>query len=63
MNFIASLGMEQLVNEPTRVTSTSKTLIDHIYTNTKENVLEVMVPKIGISDHFAIFLTRKVNGK
>lgn len=63
MKFIDSLGMEQLVNEPTRVTSTSKTLIDHIYTNTKENILEVMVPKIGLSDHFPIFLTRKVNGK
>ena len=29
-NFTTSLGLTQLINEPTRVTKDSKTLIDHI---------------------------------
>jgi len=38
MEFIESLGLLQMVNEPTRVTEKSSTLIDHIYTNLPDNV-------------------------
>ena len=37
-NFTTSLGLTQLINEPTRVTNDSKTLIDHIYTANEENI-------------------------
>ena len=54
-NFTTSLGLTQLINEPTRVTKDSKTLIDHIYTTNEENIRSVKVEKICVSDHYAIF--------
>ena len=60
-DYIEPFGLTQLVFEPTRITSESRTLIDHIYTNSPENVKYVLVPKIGLSDHFPIFLTRKMH--
>ena len=44
-NFTTSLGLTQLIDEPTRVTTESQTLIDHIYTNTEENIQSVAVKK------------------
>ena len=44
-NFTTSLGLSQLVTEPTRVTKDSATLIDHIYTNYEENIQCVNVKK------------------
>ena len=40
--------LEQFINEPTRVTSTSATLIDLILTNTPENILQSGVIHLGI---------------
>ena len=59
--YIEAFGLTQLVSEATRVTSDSKTLIDHIYSNCPENVNSLHVPKIGLSDHFPIFFTRKMH--
>ena len=39
----ALFGLEQLVEEATRVTKSSATLIDHIYTNNKQQVSKVKV--------------------
>ena len=58
-NFTLSLGLTQLISEPTRVTQESRTLIDHIYTNNEETILCVSVEKMCISDHFAVFCNRK----
>ena len=58
-NSTTSLGLSQLVSEPTRVTKDSATLIDHIYTNTEENIQNVFVKKLCLSDHYAIFCNRK----
>ena len=58
-NFTASLGLNQLISEPTRVTQESQTLIDHIYTNNEETIQCVSVEKMCISDHFAVFCNRK----
>ena len=44
-NFTTSLGPTRLTDEPTRVTTKSQTLIDHIYTNTEENIQSVAVKK------------------
>ena len=57
-NFTTSLGLTQLINEPTRVTKDSKTLIDHIYTTNEENIRSVKVEKICVSDHYAIVCNR-----
>ena len=65
-NFTTLLGITQLVSEPTGVTKDSATLIDHIYTNTEENIQHVIVKKLCLSDHCAIFCNRKcssVSGK
>ena len=51
----ALFGLEQLLEEATRVTKSSATLIDHIYTNNKPQVSKVKVAESGISDHSAIF--------
>ena len=51
-NFTTSLGLTQLISEPTRVTNDSKTLIDHIYTNNANSIQSVNVEKICLSDHY-----------
>ena len=62
LDYIISLGLTQHVNEPTRVVpNASATLLDHVYSNFSENIQFLDVPKIGLSDHYPIFLTRKVN--
>ena len=63
INFTTSLGLGQLISIPTRVTETSSTLIDHIYTNREENILRVHVGKFSLSDHYAIFGNRKLNSQ
>ncbi len=49
------------MNQPTRSTHNSQTLIDHIYCNIQDNVSSIDIPQIGLSDHFPVFLTRKTN--
>ena len=61
--FTNSLGLTQLVKTPTRISANSKTLIDHIYTDYEENIVNVNVPDISISDHNIILCSRKVRLK
>ena len=56
-----SLHLNQIINQSTRVTDTSETLIDHVYTNVPCNITEHTVPHYSISDHFPICVTRKLN--
>lgn len=56
-----NLNLTQLVQTPTRVTDTSETLIDHVYSNTPENIVSVTVPQYSISDHYPVCVTRKVS--
>ena len=60
-DYMEPFGLTQLVSEATRVTHDSRTLIDHIYSNCPENVTSLDVPKIGLSDHYPIFFTRKMH--
>ncbi|MEW8546816.1 MAG: reverse transcriptase family protein [Candidatus Thiodiazotropha sp.] len=59
--YMEPFGLTQLVSEATRVTSDSQTLIDHVYANCPENVSSTHVSKIGLSDHYPIFFTRKMH--
>ncbi|MCG7869794.1 MAG: hypothetical protein JAY74_25915 [Candidatus Thiodiazotropha taylori] len=61
LNFTLSLGLNQMVSQPTRVTSSTCTLIDHIYTNREEHISSVSVSKLTLSDHYAVFGNRKLN--
>ena len=60
-NFTTSLGLTQIISEPTRVTNDSKTLINHIYTNDENNIQSVNVEKMCISDHNEIFCNRSAH--
>ena len=57
-------GLQQLITEPTRVTSTSSTLIDVIYTNCSDKIVCSGVCHVSISDHSMVFAYRKlcING-
>ena len=61
LEYLEPFGLIQKVNQATRKTSNSETLIDHIYCTMQENLNSIDVPQIGLSDHFPIFLTRKTN--
>ena len=60
-NIIDIYGLNQMINEPTRVTETSKTLIDLCLTNCPEKISKSGVIHLGISDHSLIFATRKIS--
>ena len=55
-NMLLSCNSRCLIDVPTRVTSISRTLLDHIYTNDKSNsaVLGVLTTS-DLSDHYGIF--------
>ncbi|CAL4069256.1 unnamed protein product [Meganyctiphanes norvegica] len=62
LKILTTNGYTQLINKPTRVTSTTESLIDHIYTNNKNKISQSGVIESGISDHFITFCTRKNKG-
>ena len=53
----ALFNLMQLVKECTRITPTSSTLIDHIYTNNTNMIRDVEVIGFGRSDHKSILCT------
>ena len=57
--FIESLGITQLISEPTRVTNTSSSIIDHILTNREDLYLNGYTYDLRISDHSLIVTNRK----
>ena len=54
-------GLQQLITEPTRVTPTSSTLIDVIYTNCPDKIVCSGVCHVSISDHSMVFAYRKLS--
>ena len=52
-------NLKQLIEEPTRVTSSSSTVIDHIICNNEEKISQSGVIQTGISDHFITYCTRR----
>ena len=55
-------SLEQLINEPTRVTPSSTTIIDHIATTSANNIAQAGVFETSLSDHFMVFCVRKFDG-
>jgi hypothetical protein len=47
-------GLSQLVSQPTRITPTSSTLLDHLYVNNVEKISNIQVSDVSISDHCPI---------
>ena len=65
MDIVNIYGLQQLLNEPTRITPMSATLIiDVIYTNCPDKVVCLGVPHISICNHIIAFVYRKllING-
>ena len=52
---------KQTLSEPTGVTLTTSTLIDHISTSCIDNILESEIHKISLSDNCMVFCKRKLN--
>ena len=60
-NITNTYGLQQLINEPTRITNSTSTLIDLIYTNYPERVVCSGVSHCSISDHSLIYVYRKLS--
>ena len=59
LKFLSSMyQLQQLISEPTRVTNTSATLIDLIFTNDSNNIAKSGVIYNGMSDHSIIYVIR-----
>lgn len=55
--------LHQVIQLPTRITKTSKTLIDLIVTNKPERVTKTYDLLTGLSDHNMILMIRKLTKK
>ncbi len=53
--------LSQTINTPTRVTTTSSSLLDVCLTPTPTRLITSQVIPIAISDHYMIFVVRKIN--
>lgn len=56
-------NFNQLIEQPTRITSHSKTLIDLLFVNKPERIFKTFNYVTGLSDHNAIFFSRKLTKK
>ena len=54
-NLCTSLKMKQLITQPTRVTETSKSLIDVIFTSNPAISVDSGIVETHISDHYLVF--------
>ena len=49
----SSHGPVQLISRPTRITDSSATLIDHVYTNNVDNIKSCNILTVDLTDHLA----------
>ncbi|MGL5624045.1 endonuclease/exonuclease/phosphatase family protein [Cetobacterium sp.] len=56
-------GFTQIIDDPTRITSRSKTRIDLVFSNKPERIVKSHNFLTGLSDHNAIFISRKLTKK
>ena len=54
-------GLKQLIDEPTRITPSSSTLIDLIFTSHQDNIICSGVSHVGISDHSLVYAWCKIS--
>ena len=53
--------LTQVINEPTRVTKSTKSILDVCITSSPDKIIQSGVVHLGISDHSLIYATRKLN--
>ena len=56
LNFASELNIKQLINSPTRITESSRSLIDVAMSSTPDLVQESGVINTSISDHFPVYM-------
>ena len=61
-NIYDLFSFKQLVEQPTRVTLETATIIDHIATTCARDIVGVGVHEVSLSDHFMVYCIRKFNG-
>ena len=60
LEFQTTFDLDQLIVEPTRITPTSRTIIDLILVSDPAKISQSGVIEIGVSDHFLTYCTRKI---
>ena len=60
---LQTYNFTQIIDEPTRTTIDTETLIDHVITDRPDANLEYGVITCGISDHDAVYVTRFIKQK
>ena len=63
LHLIQLFDLTQMVTDYTRITSTTATIFDHIYSSNPEKIVECFVPSYAICDHFPVCITRMINHK
>ena len=53
---IESIGMKQVISSPTRVTNSTSSVIDHVYTNVYNLAIHSGVIETDVSDNFPIIV-------
>ena len=55
MGSLARVKQSIVQQEPTRITTSSSSIIDHITTTSSKNIVKAWVLPISLSDHFMVF--------
>ena len=55
-------SLKQFIQEPTRVSLTTSSLIDHIATTCPNSIVDSQVLQVSMSDHSLIYCLRNLNG-
>ena len=61
LNFSRAYNFTQLIKEPTRITDTSRTMIDLVVANNKHRIVKSGVVPVPLSDHFLVFCIIKAD--
>ncbi|KAK6181999.1 hypothetical protein SNE40_009772 [Patella caerulea] len=56
---ISSYSLTQMITEPTRITDSTATILDHLYTNVPNNIKEIKIPPYSLSDHSPVIFSVK----
>jgi len=56
LSMLESIGMQQIISSPTRVTNSTSSVIDHVYTNVSHYTMHSGIIETDVSDHFPIFV-------
>ena len=58
-DFCAIQGLTQIIENATRITEKTSSVLDHILTNCTDKISQSGIINVGLHDHQLIFCTRK----